>query len=488
METPMHVIGKTATILTQPVQAEERDLIDAGTCARLNTDRFKKYVVNFFHIDDPLIRSVTHSAGTFSGKVHEDLKCVVEASLYVPPGVDWVTMKELARATFSEVRRIGKESSYGLVFATHFLGEDQVLVFKVSKETDASLFHEIFVAFYCTNALRQVIPNFMYIYGYFRCAGPVDSVWCSGGGSVIYAVLEYLPGRTVRDYIISDDCTVSGFMLMYVQVITALAVAYAKCGFTHYDLHANNVLLRRFSGPVTVPVYNGATAISTQEVAVIIDFGAANIRHNGKNYGTRNEAIGIEDNPYPLMDALKFLVFCAYDIYTYGTSREKVPLLRLLSEFYRHLVETTPGLPSRLEDAAKIFVADYGNFAVMRKLKTTFDPKNYVDYVLRVYRIPFVQTAPLSLVSNFLGPTVHNVDVAHVCRAVSLPGITNEVRAKYAALLDPTTVKSRYEELTAALKRAANDIDDYRISCEYVRRYVKPNTPLYTALSDVINV
>ena len=74
---------------------------------------------------------------------------------------------------FQDIRRIGAESVEGFALMSSFKQFDDMFVIKVPRNPENDrLFHEYFIGISCTNELRNIIPNYAYILGAFKCMPP----------------------------------------------------------------------------------------------------------------------------------------------------------------------------------------------------------------------------------------------------------------------------------------------------------------------------
>lgn len=181
----------------------------------------------------------------------------------------------------------------------------------MSDERDTSAFNELLVGLYALNALRHFIPNFMYVYGSFRTFGPM--VRYSDGTTRIGSEPQSrgFPRRAkVRDVkIFSDGHTWSRYNMVETisgaisaqewvfamasrpdgarriaavayQICLALVMARQMHGFSHNDLHSNNVLISELGEPRTLMyTVNDVNHyfLETDVLVHIIDFGRSHI-------------------------------------------------------------------------------------------------------------------------------------------------------------------------------------------------------------------
>jgi hypothetical protein len=131
----------------------------------------------------------------------------------------------------------------------------QQIVFKLSVEVNRTIEHEFFIL-KKLNQLRKFCPNFVGTFGLLSAyvnksffddpnpktlKNPFDIK-----NNVVpsnYLLLEYVGDVTFRHvYNYADKQTVTGVLL---SVLCALQVAQTKLKFTHYDLHSDNILMRK---------------------------------------------------------------------------------------------------------------------------------------------------------------------------------------------------------------------------------------------------
>ncbi|SOB73902.1 protein kinase [Cedratvirus lausannensis] len=194
------------------------------------------------------------------------------------------------------------------------------VVIKYPKQDN--LTHEIFVGLYGTNILRQFIPNFSFVYGGFRCTGPV----LLGNRALDFcnkpleenADFDYALYENVTPSLTFDDAlpNLSGeeFLNLYFILILALQVAYERVRFTHFDLHGKNVLLRELEEEVIIPYPTalGTFYIRTKYIPTLIDYGRSSITHKDVVYSVPGMGLflGLGDvSSFPLYDAYRLITF-----------------------------------------------------------------------------------------------------------------------------------------------------------------------------------
>jgi serine/threonine protein kinase len=212
-------------------------------------------------------------------------------------------------------------------------GAKDVFVIKTPKkknkgEKEDELLHELFVGLMGTNSMRSICPNFAYILGGFKCLPPVINPdksipqFCEAGRPedyVNYVIYEKIPGKSMADFM--ETCKFEEFFSWYIQVVLACFLGDHHIGFTHYDLHNENVMLRGWkdldSFAIAFPLPNGSTwHVKTNKIAMMIDFGMTHVEYDGKHYGKFGlEEFGVfSDQSRPYYDIYKLLGFCMTDM------------------------------------------------------------------------------------------------------------------------------------------------------------------------------
>ena len=286
-----------------------------------------------------------------------------------------------ARQYISGLRKIGGESAYGYAWLADIGSSRGVFVVKTPREwdrdTERMQLHEFFVGVYGTNKLRDRIPNFVYVMGTFGCSPPFDIggrgvAYCTGATPVQYILYENVrDSESLTDFV--RKCPYEQYLNVVVQLALALQMAYEDLGFTHYDLHPGNVLIRELDEDMYIAynVHGTRKYLKTRYVATIIDLGMSHIVYNGRHYSTV-----MWDRAYPMADVYKVVLYSLYlalgqsvdldaynpDVYEHSTKlmRYFFPELVDASEILRYLYPTIFTLPYMSEyDKPPVDFFDY---------------------------------------------------------------------------------------------------------------------------------
>lgn len=234
------------------------------------------------------------------------LSCVLKVGLTVDTQLQ---ASKMIKEFFTEPRQIGANSVEGVAVMAGMKGEQNMFVIKAPRNPGKdNLVHEFFVAaggtfrdasgqprtIIGTNWLRKVCLNYSQILGAFRCGGPdIDPVsktlrtWCDTSNPtsfVNYVIYEKVNGPDVAKLIPQMDATT--FVTMLIQLAYALEIAQIYNGFTHYDMHYENVLMRHVNSEnheeeALIPYVlseDMTVYVESNYIPTIIDYGRCHIQ------------------------------------------------------------------------------------------------------------------------------------------------------------------------------------------------------------------
>jgi hypothetical protein len=285
----------------------------------------------------------------YCGEFMESVENIINA-IVSPASIDEDVkqVNKRIRQYFKGLKQIGANSVAGFALSTSLYNDtdevnkeiDNLLVLKAPKPGTSSseLLHELIVAKLGTNKLRHLIPNFAQVFNSFRCSAPVIeedrtvSSFCTNDKSneVNYVIYENVLDSISFSKFCSDQskCDEHTFMMYYIQILLALGVAREKCGFTHYDLHGDNVLMREYM--MDSKEFALKYEISKEEyniksygyIPTIIDYGRSTIITNDGAFGFFDTSFvnyGTIANKSNIMyDAFKLLCFSMRDMLSYN--------------------------------------------------------------------------------------------------------------------------------------------------------------------------
>lgn len=316
----------------------------------------------------------------YNPEVMEAASCAIYSVFFgLPNNRGNTSHMELAKKYVSNLHKIGGESVSGYALTGDIKDAKDMFVIKVPRHLSGSsdLYHELFVGLFGTNHLRKFIPNFAFVYGGFRCGRPhinpkTNEVldWCSYSEHQIpYILLESItPSIDFATYL--KDCSPSQFLSGYLQALFSTKIASEKIGFTHYDLHTGNCLMRDISSmkignQFSIPYktdHSSITYITADRVLTYIDYGQSYTEYNNAGYGSDQINLyenGVLNETWPLFDAYKLLMFAGDDAITAGNKEILTDMRKIFtffndSEKFEHCVKSQrqfyyglPKLPGR---------------------------------------------------------------------------------------------------------------------------------------------
>lgn len=148
----------------------------------------------------------------------------------------------------------------------------------INQDKNDENMHEVFVGLTSTNTLLKVIPNFNFIYGYYKDNGNVN------------VVSEYIHSLTFEKWIESTNFKIDDYFWILIQICLAIQVAQERIGFVHHDLYPWNIIIVPLKTDIIFeyPTSNGSsllTRIKTNIIPIIIDYGKSHVIYKGQHYG-----------------------------------------------------------------------------------------------------------------------------------------------------------------------------------------------------------
>jgi len=317
--------------------------------------------------------------------------------------VDGEQNTTFVKTWLNSFRKIGEASAEGIAIEGSITNKkDGLFVIKAPRKHDDKLAHEAVVG-YALAPLRAVIPNFSWVYGVLRCSipvltGPKDDIktWCSDTDPVTYVVYEKIPGVNLRKYMAS--CTGAEYLNAILQIIYSLVVAEMYCGFTHYDLHYENIIMRPLTemSDIIYDVGNHKIALSTRHIATFIDYGFSRVEFDGRTsgrYGFESFSI-FGDRSYLMFDIFKLVSFCCLE-----ATKKEYECKHIAKELLRFF--TYDDIPTFLHQVG------YGNgilFSLPYQIGNEINISDFISYIYEKFNPGFLkypeQIPPGELVLN----------------------------------------------------------------------------------------
>lgn len=191
------------------------------------------------------------------------------------------------------------------LFVSAVCGEQSDFSAKIALDRDdasiADIRHEAAICIFGTNAFRVFIPNFPFVYAYVKAAVVAEGAEAplrapsprrKRGAAAVAAppatethclVIENICPETSTTLTTAlESMSVIDFYAVLIQIALALKFAYDRIGFTHYDLHTDNVVLRGVGGASPtdenrpwfyIPYEAGRAFVAARSIATFTDFG-----------------------------------------------------------------------------------------------------------------------------------------------------------------------------------------------------------------------
>ena len=171
-----------------------------------------------------------------------------------------------------------------------------------------------------TNKLRPLTPCFEFVYAHYSSTLAVENI----------------TGRTLYEWIATDSISTRQFLGVFAQLLLSLEVAQRECGFTHFDLHVNNVLVRDHQLDQPVLSIDGYAFDADCLSPCIVDFGNSTVAHRD---GFIGRGCFPEHGMYPFMvagaDIFKLMTCLLANLKYLGTnSRIRDFITYCIQEFY----------------------------------------------------------------------------------------------------------------------------------------------------------
>jgi hypothetical protein len=231
-----------------------------------------------------------------------------------------------------------------------------------SGQKELEYIHEAYIGNKVINNLSKHIPNFVYIFGFYRKNKKVN------------LITEHIEGETLFQYLTGTQFNMTEFIFIIIQLCFALKVAQNKCGFVHYDLAPWNIILKRLETPVSFDYmisHDNIYRISTTIIPIIIDYGKSHVINNGYHYGLINMF-----NSSISQDIFTLLVKSIDIIISKKLSPNEFNSLFKLSNFLR---------PFRNSKEIKSYVTKtkrYDELITLNKHELNRDPIDLVNYII----------------------------------------------------------------------------------------------------------
>ena len=210
-----------------------------------------------------------------------------------------INNQEYSSTIFSNMEHLNVKSKQGFVHVYN-VGNNLDIILKTSRTDDSSiLMREYIIGNTATNYLRRMMPTFVYVLG------------ASFSNNKDFVMYEMVQGDSMEKLLLNDRITFEEWLDFFTQILLALEVAQREFEFTHYDLHPANVMCKKSAlVKYQTCIDDKSYHVSTNNVAVIIDYGYASISNGVIKIGNKGyEKYGIMNNMIPGYDMYKLLLY-----------------------------------------------------------------------------------------------------------------------------------------------------------------------------------
>lgn len=229
------------------------------------------------------------------------LGCILRVGLTVDKQLN---ASKLIKDFFTDKKQIGGISVEGVAMMVGQQTNKDMFVVKAPRNpNNDNLIHEYFIAVggivrdlngkqrtvIGTNWLRKVCLNYAQILGAFRCGPPdIDPLskrlrkFCSTeerSSYVGYVIYEKIDGPDLAAA--SPTISAEDFITTMIQIALALEIGQIYNGFTHYDLHHENTILRDMGEEVLIPFVLSEDLtfyVQSRWIPTFIDYGRCHIQ------------------------------------------------------------------------------------------------------------------------------------------------------------------------------------------------------------------
>jgi len=188
------------------------------------------------------------------------------------------------------------EFQLGIKFT--YLNEKYFLKTFTSK--DNRLTHEAFVGLTAINNISGFVKT--YTIGYNNKIFYNNKIY-----EYDFIVIEYIEGLTFRQifqYI--NELSIYDFQIILLQIFNSLLIANRLYKFTHYDLHKDNIIIKKLDEEIVVNILN--RKFTTRYIPIIIDLELSHIIIDNINYGINIQNANVYNINYILSDIINLFI------------------------------------------------------------------------------------------------------------------------------------------------------------------------------------
>jgi hypothetical protein len=262
---------------------------------------------------------------------------------------DEVSYYELIKTT--EVLKKKDKSDFIIFFQNFFNGKNKIFS---TKYEGIKTLHEGIIGLMAANKVREVLPTFIWTYGFTPCNMPIlknnniskiPSTLTACTRSVNYnkddyigIITEYIEGESLNSFVKKDKLSEEYLYSIILTILYSLKYAHEMVGFIHWDLHSDNIQMRKLDYDdyyIYLPNEKKYLWVGGH-LPTIFDFGLSSMKRGKDIYGYFDfMELGISPNEnYSIQnDILKFFA----NLYT--LTRGIQDLETIFNEIYMHFTQ-----------------------------------------------------------------------------------------------------------------------------------------------------
>jgi hypothetical protein len=239
-----------------------------------------------------------------------------------------------------------------IAFSSLIDTDDSQIVFKYDRKE--FVLHEGIVGLYVGNEMRKILPTFVWTYGFTSCNLPIYTGKSYGGKTKVVTacnrkteftkiqnkkeyiglISENINGIDLGEYLKNEGDNQKNLYSIILIILYSLNEAYNRFKFVHWDLHINNIMMRKYyKSTGYIEFGDKYIKIPGNYIPTIFDFGISSFEREDKVYGNYEFTIhGVHpEKGTPFIDAIKFLV-SLFDVYVVRTDTESKKIHYILNK------------------------------------------------------------------------------------------------------------------------------------------------------------
>lgn len=237
-----------------------------------------------------------------------------------------VVLKKDFRKFIRKIELVANAGANGNIYMTQFFLDTQfVIKFPNYYANINTTVREYFIGIKSINNLRYLVPTFVYTLGSFMCPGinEIDKtekqidVFCNTSNGVRPFILyEKIPDDSITTLFKKDELNFQKWLVIFFQLLLGLEVAQKEVRFTHFDMHTENVLVRKkdnYNYKVNLDMFTYSVN-NPHFIPAVIDFGGSTSYIEGEYIGNYEYIyLGMMNFMIPGYDMYKFIIWSIYE-------------------------------------------------------------------------------------------------------------------------------------------------------------------------------